>query len=90
MIPDLAVEVVSPTDSFYEVVGKVREYFDVGVRLVWVVIPSERLIYVYTSPTTVSILDTTAELDGGAVLPGLHVPLDGLFPPIAAPSSRGD
>src|SRR5439155_17439204 len=47
VVPELAVEVISPTETMVEVLAKVREYFHVGAQLVWLVVPSERLIYVY-------------------------------------------
>ena len=49
--PDLAVEVVSPTDRAEELAEKIAEYFQAGVRLVWVVYPVFRLIHVYESLT---------------------------------------
>lgn len=83
--PDLAVEVVSPTDRADEVAEKLVEYFQAGVRLVWVVYPIFRLIYVYESLTEVRGLTATDVLDGGAVLPGFRTPVAALFPE-AAPS----
>src|SRR4051794_15601476 len=53
--PDLAAEVVSSRDAMGEVLAKVREYFQTGVRLVWVVLPSEHLIYVYQSPAQIQV-----------------------------------
>jgi Uma2 family endonuclease len=70
VVPDLTVEVLSPNDLHSAVLGKVREYFQAGVRLVWVIQPSESQIYVYTSPTKNRILIPGDTLDGGDVLPG--------------------
>lgn len=83
VIPDVAVEVVSPTDLYLEILGKVREYFAAGVRSVWIVVPSERLVYVYASPTRVEILDEEAAFDASEVIPGFRIQLEELFPPIA-------
>src|SRR5262249_23234399 len=47
VVPDLAVEVVSPTDIADDLLGKVNEYFQAGVRLVWVVYPIQRCLHVY-------------------------------------------
>ena len=69
VVPDLAVEVVSPTNTSYEVVGKVDEYFRAGVRLVWVILPGRNKVYVYTSPTDVRILQPGDDLDGGPSSP---------------------
>jgi Uma2 family endonuclease len=83
VVPDLAVEVISPTDLVYELMQKIAEYFQAGVRLVWVVFPPQRLVYVYESLTQVRVLTQTDELDGGAVLPGFRLPLANLFPAVA-------
>ena len=83
VVPDLAVEVVSPTDEFSDVVAKVREYFEYGVRRVWVILPEERQVYVYESPTQVHILAVTDTLSGGDLFPGFTLPLVSLF-------ARGD
>src|SRR5947207_15941173 len=47
LAPDLAVEVISPNDSYYEVEAKIREYLGAGVRLVWVINPDSRLVRVH-------------------------------------------
>ena len=80
VVPDLAVEVVSPTDLFEELMDKIAEYFQAGVRLVWVVSPRLRMIQVYESLTQLRILTAADELDGGAVLPGFRTPVAALFP----------
>jgi Uma2 family endonuclease len=85
VVPDLAVEVVSPHDLADEIMQKILEYFQAGVRLVWVVYPQQKLVYVYESPTQVYIRTSTDELDGGPVLPGLRLSLAELFPEMAPP-----
>ena len=75
VVPDLAVEVVSPTNLAEEIDSKVTDYFQSGVRLVWVFYPDTGRAYVYQSPTQVSILERTDTLDGGEVLPGFQLPL---------------
>jgi Uma2 family endonuclease len=80
VVPDLAVEIVSPHDLADAIMQKIVEYFQAGVRLVWVVYPQHRLGYVYESPTQVCVRASTDELDGGSVLPGLRLPLAELFP----------
>jgi Uma2 family endonuclease len=84
--PDLAVEVVSPTDLIDELREKVVEYYQAGVRLVWVVYPRLQLVDVYESATHVRVLARTDELDGGAVLPGFRTPVVALFPEAAPPA----
>jgi Uma2 family endonuclease len=79
VIPDLAVEITSPTDLIDDLMDKIEEYFAAGVRLVWVIYPKQRKLYAYQSPTSVRILREGDELDGGAVLPGFRVSLTSLF-----------
>jgi Uma2 family endonuclease len=79
VVPDLAIEVLSTTNTVEEVADKLEEYFRVGVRLVWVVYPRQLKIYAYRSPTEVRVLALGDELDGGEVLPGIRVRLDRIF-----------
>ena len=87
VVPDLAVEVISPNDVFKDVLAKVREYFHYGVQVVWAIAPEERQVYVYDSPTHVRILTGQDELTGGEVVPGFRLPLGHLFQHAAAPTS---
>lgn len=82
VVPDLAIEVVSPTDLVEELMEKLEEYFQAGVRLVWVIYPKQRLLFIYDSLTTVRGLTHTDEVDGGAVLPGFRLSLASLFPKV--------
>jgi Uma2 family endonuclease len=79
VVPDLAVEVVSPTNTATEILDKIDEFFRAGVRLVWVIYPVKEQIYVYESRTVIRVLTLGDELDGGAVLPGFRLPLATLF-----------
>ena len=63
VVPDLAIEVVSPNDTFSAVERRVGEYFDHSVRQVWVVSPVEQLVYVYDSPENVRIVAASADLE---------------------------
>jgi len=88
VLPDLCVEVVSPTDHAEEIETKIKEYFEAGVRLVWVVYPRQEQVYVYDSPGQVRRLSRADTLDGGVVLPEFRLPLADLFlqtPPPPAP-----
>jgi Uma2 family endonuclease len=79
MVPDLAVEVVRATNSANDVQDILRDYFQAGVRQVWVVYPRHHLIQVYESPARVTILLAGDTLDGGVVVPGFRLPLATLF-----------
>jgi Uma2 family endonuclease len=79
VIPDLAVEILSPTNPADEIAEKLEDYFKAGVRQVWVVYPRQRKIYVYRSVTAVEILGPGGEVDGGDVLPGFRRSVQSLF-----------
>ena len=79
VIPDIAVEITSPTDLIDDLMDKVDEYFAAGVRQVWVAFPKRRKLYLYTSATEVRILQIGDELDGGSILPGFKLSLAILF-----------
>jgi Uma2 family endonuclease len=67
--PDLAVEVLSASNTPREMEQKLRDYFAAGARLVWYVDPVERSARVYTSPEAMTELDESRALEGGDVLP---------------------
>lgn len=79
LTPDLAVEVLSKSNTEREMSRKRREYFESGVGLVWMIDPENRTVRVYTSPVAFTTLDESATLDGGEVLPGFVLPLRNLF-----------
>jgi Uma2 family endonuclease len=79
VVPDLAVEVVSPTNLAEEIDAKLTDYFAAGVRLVWVIYPDSGRVYVYDSPDRCRVLERSDELDGGEVLPGFRLPIETLF-----------
>ncbi|MBX9579500.1 MAG: Uma2 family endonuclease [Gemmataceae bacterium] len=83
LAPDLAVEVLSPTNTPAEMARKRKEYFDSGVRLVWVIDPKARTAGVYTSPDDVTALGPADTLTGGDVLPGFAVKVADLFADLA-------
>ena len=78
--PDLAVEVVSPNDLAYEVEDKVGEYREAGVRLVWVVYPQTRTVYLHRGDGSVAVARSGDDLDGEDVIPGFRCRVDELFP----------
>jgi Uma2 family endonuclease len=79
LAPDLAVEVLSPTNTPAEMERKRREYFDAGVKLVWIVDPRARSVTSYTSPDEHRDYLEEDTLDAGEVLPGFSLPLHDLF-----------
>ena len=79
LAPDLAVEVLSISNTAAEMNLKRQDYFTAGVRLVWEVDPGTRTVSVYTASAESVVLTATAILDGGTVLPGFALPLRELF-----------
>ena len=77
--PDLAVEVVSPSDSASAIHEKVREYFHAGTRLVWVVYPATRSVTVHSSSGDSRTLGEGDTLDGEPVFDNFLVPVSDLF-----------
>ena len=87
LAPDIAVEVLSPSNTQREMTRKLHEYFAAGCRLAWYVPFRERVVHVYTGPTAVRILREDDVLDGGAVLPGFTLNLRDLFDRAGSPPS---
>ena len=77
--PELVVEILSARDTVQSLMQKVREYFAIGVRLVWVVDPKARLVYAYRSMTDVREFEGNDALPGDDVLPGFSLPLADIF-----------
>ncbi|MFQ5899545.1 MAG: Uma2 family endonuclease [Candidatus Methylomirabilia bacterium] len=77
--PDLAVEVLSPTDSPLEIQQKVRDYIEARARLVSVVAPQAKTVTVYRADGSARLLREHERLEGEDVLPGLTIPLTEVF-----------
>ncbi len=79
MAPDLAVDVVLPTDATSDIARKVRIYLAAGVRLVWIVDPVFRTVAVHYPDRTGRILIEGESLDGEDVVPGFALPVAEVF-----------
>lgn len=77
--PDFAVEVISPNDRWQAVEEKVAEYLEAGVRLVWIVSPYVRSVYVYHESGDVAVVKQNGVLHGFDVLPNFSMPAKRLF-----------
>jgi Uma2 family endonuclease len=77
--PDLAVEVISPSQRPKGIREKVRDFFAGGARRVWLFYPATRTVYVLRSPTDVQILGPDDTLSGEDVLPGFSCPVAVFF-----------
>ncbi len=79
LVPDLAVEVLSASNTAAEMEIKVEEYFAAGAQLVWLVDPVARTVNVFDSPSLPRTLDESDTLDGGTVLPEFTLAVRELF-----------
>jgi Uma2 family endonuclease len=77
--PVLAVEILSPSDTQEEILEKVREYLDTGVKLVWLVEPKFRTVVVYRPDSEPVLYNVQQELPGDPHLPGLRVKVAEIF-----------
>ena len=79
LAPNLAVEVISKSNTEREMARKLDDFFETGVELVWYVYPVTRTVKVFTSPVKYSTLKGTQMLSGGSVVPGFKVKLAEIF-----------
>jgi Uma2 family endonuclease len=79
--PTIAAEVLSDSNTIWEIRQKLLEYFESGCRLAWVIDPVKRNVTVYTKFSTHPdrVLNDTEALDGGEVLPGFTISIEELF-----------
>ena len=80
--PDLAVEVVSPNDTVYNLEDKLEDYQKAGVPLVWVIYPNSRTVRVHRGDRSIIYLHEDDQLSGEDVIPGFLCPLREIFPPL--------
>ena len=77
--PDLAVEIVSPSDRTSEVNDKVKMYLTAGTRMVWVIEPKLQTVTVYRSLTSIRTFTANNSLSGEEVVPGFSCKVSELF-----------
>ena len=78
--PDLAVEILSPDDSYRKTVGKLGEYFQNGTVLAWIIDADEKTVEVFTKPDRADgNLTLTDTLTAGALVPDFQLALATLF-----------
>ena len=81
--PDLVVEVVSPNDVLIELAKKMREYFESGTQLAWVINPEDQTVVVYHSAQPDYILKSGDSLNGEKIVPGFFMPVAEVFAGLA-------
>jgi Uma2 family endonuclease len=88
LVPDLVVEILSPSNTGAEIDHKLRDYFKAGVRWAWVIDPRKRTARVHNSPEASITIDEAGTLDGRDVLPGFRLPLAKLFERLEKPAGK--
>lgn len=79
IIPDLAVEIVSPNDIMNEVLGLAVQYVQVGIKEVWIIAPAGGLVLVYQVLDKIRLLSSQDYLENNELLPGFKMALSQLF-----------
>jgi Uma2 family endonuclease len=77
--PDFVIELKSPTDKLFELQQKMSEYRSCGVRLGWLINPTQKQVEIYRHGQNKEVLDHPSNLSGEDVLPGLKVDLTDIF-----------
>jgi Uma2 family endonuclease len=77
--PDLAVEVISPSNKVADMQRKIRQLLTAGTTLVWIVYPETRTVEVHTRSGATTLEDDD-NLNGGDVLPGFEIAIREIFP----------
>ncbi len=77
--PDLAVEVISPSNEAADIRLKIWQLLDAGTTLIWIVYPELQIVDVHTRDS-VATLNAADTLSGGEVLPGFEIPVREIFP----------
>ena len=78
-VSNFVVEIISPTDEFRRVNIKLREYFQAGVQVVWHIFPEDEQVYVYTSPTKVTICEGETICSGSPALADFEIAAAAIF-----------
>ncbi len=79
MTPDMAVEVMSPNDRLQDAEDKVELYLADGVRLIWIIDPLRRVVYIYEQGRDIRKLRELDTLTGGDIIPGFTLNLQEYF-----------
>ena len=78
--PDLAVEIISPSEEPADMARKVEEYFASGAQQVWHLFPETKTLKVFRSPLDVTTYQPEEEIDLSDILPGFRSKVANLLP----------
>jgi Uma2 family endonuclease len=88
--PDLEVEVVSPNDEAEEIDHRVADYLSAGVKLIWIVYPATRSVWLVRRDGSAARLTEAHELSGEDVLPGFTFSIQKLFELVGRPKGQAE
>ncbi|PWU12067.1 MAG: hypothetical protein C5B50_22185 [Verrucomicrobia bacterium] len=77
--PDLAVEILSTSNTRAEIDQRLKDFFSSGTRLAWIVDPENDCVEICHSPTDRQLIASGGFLDGEDLLPGFRFPIADLF-----------
>lgn len=77
--PDLAIEVLAPSNTPAEISARLADFFASGTQVAWIIHPEEQFVEICHSPVRRKILGSGAFLDGEQLLPGFQYPIADLF-----------
>ncbi len=77
--PDIAVEVISPGNTFDEIQDKIIEYIASGATLVWIIYPKQKMVQIHKKSNVIQVLREKDELSGEDVLPDFKLKLEEIF-----------
>lgn len=78
-MPDVAVEIKSPEDTYRAMREKANYYLQNGSQMVWLVYPDKQIVEIYQNEVDIRILQPGDVIEGGAVLPDFTLPVDDVF-----------
>lgn len=78
-IPQLAIEFLSKSESAEDIADKINDYFASGVKMVWYVYPKTEMIYVYTSPKDIKVLQGDDVCSASPVIADFEFPAKEIF-----------
>ncbi len=77
--PRFVIEIISQTDSLYDVDLKLEEYFKAGIQILWHILPDSEKVYVYTSPIQVTVCKDNISCSAESVIEGFSIPAKAIF-----------
>ena len=78
-VPLFAVEIISKNDAINVVNTKVLEYFKSGVKVLWHIFPEQRMVYVFTSPSQITVCFEDDICSAAPVLMDFEISVNGIF-----------